>query len=74
MPKVELRGVELYYSLDGQGPETIVVLNGIMMNTLSWNEFVPVFTAKGVTAFCGWTSGIRVFPAPIPRSMICPSM
>ena len=30
MPKVELRGVELYYSLDGQGPETIVVLNGIM--------------------------------------------
>lgn len=46
MPKVEINGVELYYTLDGDGEETIVFLNGIMMNTLSWNDFVPVFTEK----------------------------
>ncbi|NLL42960.1 MAG: alpha/beta hydrolase [Firmicutes bacterium] len=46
MPKVEVNGVELNYSLDGNGEETIVFLNGIMMNTLSWNEFVPVLTEQ----------------------------
>lgn len=46
MPRVEINGVELFYSLDGQGEETIVFLNGIMMNTLSWNEFVPVLTEQ----------------------------
>lgn len=46
MPKIELNGVEIYYSLDGEGEETVVFLNGIMMNTLSWNEFVPLFTEQ----------------------------
>ena len=46
MPKVEVNGVELYYTLDGHGEETIVFLNGIMMNTLSWNDFVPILTQK----------------------------
>lgn len=46
MPKVKINGVEIFYSLDGDGEETIVFLNGIMMNTLSWNDFVPVFTEK----------------------------
>ena len=44
MPKAQINGVEIYYSLEGSGPETIVFLNGIMMNTLSWNAFVPVLT------------------------------
>lgn len=67
MPKVELRGVELYYSLDGQGPETIVVLNGIMMNTLSWNEFVPVFTAKGGHRFLRVDFRDQGFSSPYPQ-------
>ena len=46
MQKIEINGVEINYSLSGSGEETIVFLNGIMMNTLSWNEFVPILTEK----------------------------
>ncbi len=46
MPTVKVNGVELYYCLDGAGAETIVFLNGIMMSTVSWTEFVPLFTEK----------------------------
>ncbi|MDI9483945.1 MAG: alpha/beta hydrolase [Bacillota bacterium] len=46
MPKLKINGVEINYSLDGTGEETIVFLNGIMMNTLSWNDFVPVLTEQ----------------------------
>jgi pimeloyl-ACP methyl ester carboxylesterase len=46
MPKVAINGVEINYSLEGSGEETIVFLNGIMMNTLSWNDFVPVLTKQ----------------------------
>lgn len=46
MLKANVNGVEIHYSLDGHGQETIVFLNGIMMNTMSWNDFVPVFTKE----------------------------
>lgn len=46
MPKVEINGVEINYALDGSGEETIVFLNGIMMNIFSWNDFVPVLTEQ----------------------------
>lgn len=51
MKKVKVNGVELNYSLDGSGEETIVFLNGIMMNTLSWNDFVPVLTKQNNYSF-----------------------
>lgn len=44
MPRVDLNGAKINYELDGQGKETIVILNGIMMSTASWTDFVPVFT------------------------------
>lgn len=46
MTKVEVNGVEINYCLDGDGEETVVFLNGIMMSTLSWAEFVPTFSEQ----------------------------
>ncbi|SMB99159.1 proline-specific peptidase [Thermanaeromonas toyohensis ToBE] len=47
MPKLEINGVGIYYELDGTGEETIVFLNGIMMSTASWADFVEVYTRNG---------------------------
>ena len=44
MPKAKINNVEINYELDGEGDETIVILNGIMMSTASWVDFVPVYT------------------------------
>jgi len=44
MPKANINNVEINYELDGKGDETIVILNGIMMSTASWVDFVPVYT------------------------------
>lgn len=44
MPKEIINGVEIFYELNGSGSETVVILNGIMMSTTSWYDFVPAYT------------------------------
>ncbi len=43
MPKALINGAEIFYQLDGTGDEVLVILNGIMMSTASWNELVHVY-------------------------------
>lgn len=43
MPSTKIKGYEIYYEVYGKG-ETIVLLNGIMMSTSSWNSFIDVFS------------------------------
>ncbi len=45
MPYFEYEGKKVYYETYGQG-KPIVLLNGIMMSTASWNEFKDVFSAN----------------------------
>lgn len=44
MPKEIINGVEIFYELNGNAGDTVVILNGIMMSTTSWYDFVPVYT------------------------------
>lgn len=44
MPVLEINNVNINYEIDGNGEETLVLLNGIMMSTASWAEFVPFYT------------------------------
>lgn len=44
MSYFEYKGKKVYYETYGQG-KPIVILNGIMMSTASWNEFKDVFSA-----------------------------
>ncbi len=37
-------GIKLNYHLDGYSGPVILILNGIMMSTASWADFVPVYT------------------------------
>jgi pimeloyl-ACP methyl ester carboxylesterase len=48
MPKAKINKAEINYKLDGagEGKETVVILNGIMMSTASWTDFIPVYTEK----------------------------
>ena len=46
MPKTKINGVNINYQLDGNGEQTILILNGIMMSSNSWEDFVPVYTEK----------------------------
>ena len=43
MPSTKIKGYDIYYEVYGKG-ETIVLLNGIMMSTSSWNSFIDVFS------------------------------
>lgn len=42
MPHVEVNGINLYYELTGDGPETVVLNNGVFMNTAAWAFTTPV--------------------------------
>ncbi|MGM0413578.1 MAG: alpha/beta fold hydrolase [Bacillota bacterium] len=37
-------GLKLNYHLDGESGPVVLILNGIMMSTASWADFVPVYT------------------------------
>lgn len=43
MPKVSIKGRNIYYEIHGEG-EPLVILNGIMMSTSSWTSFIDVFS------------------------------
>lgn len=38
--------LNLYYEVQGSGPETVVLLNGIMMSTRTWGILLPSLTAE----------------------------
>jgi len=43
MPHTNYHGKKIYYELHGEG-EPRIILNGIMMSTLSWSIFLPELT------------------------------
>ncbi len=45
MPKVLIKGKNIYYETYGEG-EPLVILNGIMMSTGSWTPFIDVLSNK----------------------------
>ncbi|MCL2286302.1 MAG: alpha/beta hydrolase [Firmicutes bacterium] len=46
MAKFEFKNKKIYYETHGETGYPIVLLNGIMMSTLSWHGFVPSFSAN----------------------------
>ena len=45
MPHIQHNGKNIYYEVHGNG-QPLVILNGIMMSTLSWAMFLPELTKK----------------------------
>ncbi len=41
MPTLTANGVDLYYELHGEGPEVLVLNNGVIANTTSWANQLP---------------------------------
>lgn len=46
MPAIGINDTELYYELTGGGSETVVLLNGISMNTAAWALQEPALAAR----------------------------
>ncbi len=49
MPRLRINSVDIHYERDGDHEETLVLLNGIMMSTVSWADHVPYYTAAGLS-------------------------
>lgn len=47
MPMVTVNNVDLHYRLEGDGPETIVLINGLADDLETWMEQVPDFLGAG---------------------------
>ena len=47
MPTVQVNGIEIDYLLEGDGPETIVMVNGLADEKESWGYQTPDFVAAG---------------------------
>lgn len=45
MPRVLIKGKNIYYEVHGEG-DPIVILNGIMMSTVSWQGFIDILAGN----------------------------
>jgi pimeloyl-ACP methyl ester carboxylesterase len=46
MPTISANGLELSYRIDGDGPETLVLVNGLADNKESWEAQIPAFSER----------------------------
>lgn len=47
MTKAKVNGINIHYRLEGEGPETIVLINGLADDLDTWVDQVPAFLAAG---------------------------
>jgi 3-oxoadipate enol-lactonase len=47
MPSAEVEGIEINYRLEGDGPETLVLVNGLADELETWGYQVPAFLQAG---------------------------
>src|SRR5262245_22046739 len=47
MPMTEVNGIDINYEIDGEGPETVVLINGLADDLTTWFGQVPDFHAAG---------------------------
>lgn len=47
MPRIDVNGIEIEYLIEGDGPETIVMVNGLADDKESWGYQTPDFVAAG---------------------------
>ncbi len=48
MAKFDFEGYEVYYEVHGDHGYPLVILNGIMMSTASWKNFIPDFSQNNI--------------------------
>lgn len=58
MPKAKINGIEINYELEGDGPETIVLVNGLADDIATWFGQRPAFLEKGYRVLCFDNRGI----------------
>ena len=46
MPTISANGLDLAYQIDGDGPETLVLVNGLADDKASWEAQIPAFSER----------------------------
>jgi 3-oxoadipate enol-lactonase len=64
MPKVHVNGITLNCQLEGDGPETLVLVNGLADDLVSWDFQVPAFLEAGLRVLRFDNRGIGESDAP----------
>jgi 3-oxoadipate enol-lactonase len=64
MPKIDVNGTTLNYQLEGDGPETLVLVNGLADDLVSWDFQVPAFLEAGLRVLRFDNRGIGESDAP----------
>ncbi len=64
MPTATVNGINLNYELEGEGPETIVLINGLADDLESWGFQVPAFLEAGYRVLRFDNRGIGASDAP----------
>ena len=64
MPTAHLNGIDINYQLEGEGPETIVLINGLADALESWDFQVPALLEAGLRVLRFDNRGIGATDAP----------
>ncbi|MGI8522528.1 MAG: alpha/beta fold hydrolase [Nocardioides sp.] len=64
MPTVHVNGINLNYLLEGEGPETLVLINGLADDLISWDFQMPAFLEAGFRVLRFDNRGIGQSDAP----------
>ena len=73
MPIVCIKGIEFSYEIEGDGPETIVLMNGLADDLSAWSAQVPEFVAAGYRVLRFENRGV-VAPGWLPRACTTASL
>ena len=64
MPTASVNGIEINYRLEGEGPETIVLINGLADDLVTWELQVPAFLEAGYRVLRFDNRGVGLSSAP----------
>ena len=73
MPKLAVNGIEIDYLIEGEGPETIVMVNGLADEKESWGYQTPDFVSAGYRVLT-FDNRITNDPAALPCSPLQPGL
>ncbi len=65
MPTEHVNGIDLNYRLDGDGPETVVLVNGLADDLTTWAGQVPALVAAGHRVLSFDNRGIGASGSPV---------
>src|SRR5580704_12991590 len=65
MPTAALEGIEINYRIEGDGPETVVLVNGLADDLETWGDQVPALLEAGYRVLRFDNRGVGLSSKPL---------